>query len=102
MPAVANGHLRNSTGGIMARTLAAFAAAMVTALMLTYAPARAEPQAGASAAVGQPLNITPSLRHRRQLLHTVEHPVAAKSLQQVPPQRVAHRRAVHIAHAVAA
>lgn len=78
----------------MARTLAAFVAALA-ALTLTYAPARAEPQAGASAAVGHPLKITPSLGQARKTHHTVEHPLAA-----VTPQRVSHRRAVHTARAV--
>ena len=81
----------------MARTLAALAAALVAALTLAYAPARAEPQAGTSAAVGQPLNITPSLGQIRKLHHAVE----ARTPQKVTLQRVAHRRAVHTAHAVA-
>ena len=79
----------------MARTLAAFVAALVAALTLTYAPAQAEPQAGSSAAVGHPLKITPSLGQIRNTRHAVERPVAA-----VTPQRVSHRRAVHTAHPV--
>jgi hypothetical protein len=80
----------------MARTLAAHVAALVALLTLTHAPARSEPQAGASgppAAVGQPLNLTPSQRPTRQLhhTHTVEHPVAAKT---------SHRGAVQTAGAV--
>jgi hypothetical protein len=75
----------------MARTLAAFVAALVTALTLTHAPARA----GASATVGHPLKITPSLGQIRKTHHTVERPVAART-----PQRVSHRHAVHTAGAV--
>jgi hypothetical protein len=80
----------------MVRTLAALVAALVALLTLTHAPARSEPQAGASgppAAVGQPLNLTPSQRPTRQLhhAHTVEHPVAAKT---------PHRGAVQTAGAV--
>jgi hypothetical protein len=80
----------------MVRTLAALVAALVALLTLTHAPARSEPQAGASgppAAVGQPLNLTPSQRPTRQLhqTHTVEHPVAAKT---------SHRGAVQTAGAV--
>ena len=80
----------------MARTLAALVATVVAALTLTYAPARAEPQAGASAAVGQPLKIAPSLRQVRK----PDHAVAANTPQKVTPQHVAHRRAVHAARAV--
>ena len=79
----------------MARTLAALVATVVAALTLTYAPARAEPQAGASAAVGQPLKIAPSLRQVRK----PDHAVAANTPQKVTPQH-AHRRAVHTARAV--
>src|SRR5712671_3617638 len=100
MPAVANGRLQKLTGGIMARTLAALVATLVAALTLIDAPVLAEPQAGASAAVGQPLNIIPSLGQARKVHHTAdraaEHPAAAK-----PPQHVAHRRAVHTAGAAA-
>ena len=80
----------------MARALAALVATVVAALTLTYAPARAEPQAGASAAVGQPLKIAPSLRQVRK----PDHAVAANTPQKVTPQHVAHRRAVHTARAV--
>ena len=84
----------------MARALAALVATVVAAVTLTYAPARAEPQAGASAAVGQPLKIAPSLRQVRKPDHAVERPVAANTPQKVTPQHVAHRRAVHAARAV--
>jgi hypothetical protein len=87
----------------MARTLAAVTAALVAALTLTNA--QAEPQAGASAAVGQPLNIIPSLGQHRKPGHAIEQPAAAKTaqhmaLQQVTLQHMAHRRAVHTAGAV--
>jgi hypothetical protein len=95
----------------MARTLAAFVAALAAALTLAYLPARAEPQIGASyVGAGQPLNIVPA--HRQVRKPAVEQSAAAKTGQQttaqhtapqhvapqhVAPQHLAHRRVVQTA-----
>ena len=75
----------------MARTLAAFVAALAAALTLASGTALAEPQAGVSAATGQPLNIVPLHRQIRKIDRTAEHPAAAMA-----PQHVAHRQAVRM------
>ena len=94
------------TTEIMPRALAALVVALVAALTLAHAPARAEPQSGASgpsAAVGQPLNIIPSLRPFRKSHRSVQHPIhsAERPAAAKPPPRVAHHRAVHPARVVA-
>jgi hypothetical protein len=94
------------TNEIMPRALAALAAALVAALTLAHAPARAEPQAGASGppvAVGQPLNITPSLRPFRKVHRSIERPAhqAERPAAAKPPPRVVHHRAVQPARLVA-
>src|SRR5438874_3071971 len=87
------------TTEIMPRALAALVVALVAALTLTHAPARAEPQtaaSGPSVAVGQPLNIIPSLRPFRKSHRFVEHPLHSAERPAVakPPPRVVHHRAV--------
>jgi hypothetical protein len=92
-------------GEIMARTLAAFVAALAAVLTLAHAPARAEPQIGASfVGAGQPLNIVPARRQVRKPDQTIEQPTAAKTVQHTTaqhtaPQHAAHSRAVQTAGA---
>ena len=94
------------TNEIMPRALAALVAALVAVLTLTHAPARAEPQTAASgpaAAVGQPLNIIPSLRPFRKSHRSVQPPIpsAERPAAAKPSPRVAHHRAVQPARVVA-
>src|SRR5437588_10828014 len=94
------------TTEIMPRALAALVVALVAALTLTHAPARAEAQSGASGpsvAVGQPLNIIPSLRPVRKSHRSVEHPTHSveRSGAARPPPRVVPHRALHPARLVA-